>query len=233
MSDSGTSTLSKFDALLSALPAAYERRKLGKSLTKATTSVEGALPSIALLESLAPIASELIDSFDTEGREEVEKYLGHLRKAANVAMEATSQEHLAEVDATWHNIRQSCDRIKVDFLRAFKLLQKREFGSIVPLGQILMRLAETAEIGESLSSMGKLALSMEMPHTSSQLTKWKDLLHQRDLIRQQLLEMGFSDEVQLFLNAVANDQASLSDLTPGVLAWLAERKATSAFRIRL
>ncbi len=110
---------------------------------------------------------------------------------------------------------------------------RTEYTSLIPVGQLLQHIAGAEALGQELAQLGARATALASRNQTA--TAMAPDIEQLEADRRSLLarlkEVTANPEVETFITAVTQNQATLQLVTPGVLGWLSDRGALGAFKI--
>jgi hypothetical protein len=230
-----TDPLASLETMLEALPAAVDRRKLGDRLTQSlevlrtADSVIGRLTAILDLAELSgyraiPLQAELLSELQKESR------------AIGEALETAS----TDID-----LRDAVRAYETDFrplLHSVELSIRTHWGSFAAgksrplstLGELLHRIGVEPALAGRMKDCGRRGLAIgnggSLPDLAAHA---RSLLAELETIQQERASTIGRGDVGDFINALAEQRATLAMVTGEVREWLEHHDALERFRLSL
>lgn len=222
-----TDVLEEAEALLLVLPEAVSRRALGERLGQAVTALKTADHQIARMEALIATAAEIGYGKSDHQREAIEELIDcalEVGEGLEAAEEAETlrvavyeyQDSLAKAIATLERlVREHWRTVSAD-----------RFQPMIGLGTLLTAMNVANNLGGRLVACGQRGMAATGPSSAPELLATiKTLFADYDRLQgERAAEIG-DDEVGDFINALAEKKATLTMVTPKVLAWLSDHDA--------
>lgn len=224
--------LEQLEALLPELPSAVERQRLGQQLDVSAEKLRNGLQEAERLKALLDLTTLLgLDGHDHQDDVDEAREEAGAVGAALLATEDAAQ------------LKQATDRYERDFLPALKRLHRnliqrwdvvstRDFRPLIQVGEMLQRLDQGSNLGADLASCGRDATSYKPGASASEfLNKVSDLLTRREQLQERRRTNYGDGAIAAFVNALAENGASLEMVTPEVRRWLDEHGASKWLRV--
>ena len=224
--------LVELEGLLIELPSAMERQKLGQQLDVSADKLRNGVAEAERLSALLALAVLL----EIENREQLED----LDDARNEAWRVGSLL-VATEDAS--QLKEATDRYEKDFLQALKGIHRnvvqrweevvrRDFRPLIQVGAMLEKLDPSSSLGREMASCGQAPAGIQhVSNASELLTQVRDLVAKREeLQRKRRSEYG-DGAVAEFVNALAENRATLNMVTPDVRKWLDSHGASAWLKV--
>lgn len=219
--------LEQLEALLPELPSAVERQRLGQQLDISAEKLRTGLQEAERLKALLDLTTLL----GLDGHDHRDDVVEAREEAGGVGAALLATEDAAQ-------LKQATDRYERDFLPALKRLHRnliqrwdvvstRDFRPLIQVGEMLQRLDQGSDLGADLASSGRDATSYKPGASASEfLNSVSDLLTRREQLQEQRRKNYGEGAIAAFVNALAEDRASLEMVTPEVRRWLDEHDAS-------
>ncbi|MGE4201646.1 MAG: hypothetical protein AB7J86_13435 [Vulcanimicrobiota bacterium] len=154
------------------------------------------------------------------------------------ACKADTADALDELARELSKIGEWAKEMQSYLLAAWQRRVKTEFGPAGHLGRVLQELADAPDLREVAEMMTEVGAEgakcgARLPVNEEQRRRFARLRAERDEAYALLAASGAADDVVEFLQAVAEDRATLEQVTPGVFGWLREKGAGGRFRVGL
>lgn len=224
--------LVELEGLLVELPSAMERQRLGQQLDVSADKLRNGVAEAERLSALLALAVLL----EIENREQLED----LDDARNEAWRIGSLL-VATEDAS--QLKEATDRYEKDFLQALKGIHRnvvhrweevvrRDFRPLIQVGAMLEKLDPSSSLGREMASCGQAPAGIQYVSNASELlTQVRDLVAKREeLQRKRRSEYG-DGAVAEFVNALAENRATLNMVTPDVRRWLDSHGASAWLKV--
>lgn len=226
--------LAELEHLLTDLPTAVEQRKFGENLGKATTSLASAAERVKRIEALREIATRL--DYASESRR-AEKLSDVLELAWDVGNQLEESADVTALDKAVFAYEQDLNRelngLDRDLRARWDDIVHRQFRSLIPIGDLLDRLLGQSDLGSKMAKCGREAIAVQDGARASEfLATIQQLFADYEALQaERENELGDGD-VALFINALANEQATLQHVTDEVWAWLEEHGSLDVLKVR-
>jgi len=230
--------LDDIELAIPTLTLLVERRNLGQALEVACLRIEDQSILLDRLEQLVSTSDLVAEHLQGAQREAVQSHLQVMWSIGANSSRAESREDLESITREVPALKERMREIERFLLAAWQQRTQDEFAAAESLGSVLKEISD----GETLRLIGEMMLhaskqgiacSKVLPVSLGSREQFNKAIEERDAAYALLTDSGADAEVVNFLNAVAKEKASLSDVTPAVFTWLQERKATQRFRVNL
>lgn len=220
------------EALLPALPAAIDARRMGGELGKASLSLRNADRQIERIEALFDLATLIGFGDGPQGA-----FVSELRDAACETGEALQE---AETPAALEKAIAGYDRDLSTHLSAldrsigqhWRTVTARKFESLVAVGNLLGRINADSDLGRRLAACGTGARNVpEGMGGRPLLDRVTQLMEERKQLEARRREELGEGEVADFVNALSENRATLEMVTGTVRDWLEEHHAVDKLKV--
>ena len=219
-----TDPLVEAEELLEQLPEAVSRRTLGERLRQAVTELRTADNQIQRMTALIKTAE--LTSYGTLAHQQ--KILAEMIETAQdvgkALQDAEDAETLRSAVYEYSNILKQCVAILDQSIREhWHSVAGERYQSLIGLGELLCSMNVANNLGTRLSACGQKALTSGRAGSAMDLHSAIFALSEEYNVLQaeRAAEIG-DDEVGDFINALADQQATLAMVTPKVQSWLEE-----------
>lgn len=229
-----TDALERLEDLAPRIAAARKSLAFGAAAARARVPVEQAPRHALLLARLVQCAQDLDGLNDAALRQ---RLLGAIDKAENVGDSLETAETADDLEAVavdYPAVNAALSQVIERLRNHWSQLVARDFVDLAAVGQLLSKIAGAEAIGRELVEISTAAQTLANSDPSAdKLAEGAPALR---LKRAQTLDamqaFTHEPEVDRFLEAVTRQEATLDMVTPKVMAWLTDKGALSAFRVR-
>lgn len=228
-----TDVLLQLEGSIERIVPAKQARRLGSILEKVTEKTADVERQGQRCQALVTMAAAL-DGFRTpkvandarSAIEAVKTTASDLNTAADVDGLDQVLEGLVEMANALKDFDQSVRNVWAERSRS-------EYVSLIPIGRLLQHISGAETLGQDLAQLGSRAMALaEKPQQATAMApEIAQLEADRAILLARLKEVTANPEVETFVTAVTRGQATLELVTPGVLRWLGDRAALSAFKV--
>jgi hypothetical protein len=225
--------LEEAETVLAQLPDAVARRKLGERLGEAVTVLKNADAQIVRIGALLDTVAILGYGKVPEQRDVIDEMLDAARHVGKSLEEADDSESLR---IAVFDYKDSLNKAIVALERAIHELWRTEamakFHPLIVLGELLTAINVANNLGSRLVECGKAGLaSINIGVATERLLKIRQLLaDHKKLHEERSNELG-NDELSEFINALADNRATLAMVTTKVHAWLTDHDALGSLGV--
>lgn len=231
---SDVDALVELEALLGKLPAAIESRRLGDGLTKAKNKLHDSDRLVDRIEALLELANEIgLDETNPHSEMIEEVRFSALDVGKNLESAGTAADLDKAISRYERELTTEVTQLKRGVSQHWRSVIERQFTPMLSVGTLLDRINPVSDLGKQLN-----ACATEARSTSDSLDGRALLDHVRRLLqlRERLQarrrdELGDGD-VADFVNALAEDRATLAMVTPSVRSWLNENDALDRLKVK-
>lgn len=226
--------LSELEGYLGDLPAAIDSRRLGDGLQRASTVLRTSERQVDRVVALLELAGEIGFGETKQQAEMVEE----VRDAAYDAGDALERAEtpldldkaLACYERDFGNLLNNLDR---NMGQHWRSVVARQFEPMIAIGSLLGRIDADSDLGPKLAACGSDArASADGPGGRALSDRARRLLGEREALQaRRRVELGEGD-VAMFVNALAEDRATLDMVTDEVSAWLEENHARNKLKVK-
>lgn len=226
-------TLVALEGLLEELPDAADRRRLGDRLSQSMEVLRGADHQIGRLTAILDLANST--GFGVGGIQR--ETLMDLKEGACAVGEAL------ETASTDDDLRDAIFQYEKEFQRTlgsteravrqhWASLASDSFRSLIPLGELLARIGVAPDLGRRLADCGRRALApSDVGPVADLATRARSLLAEREALQVERADTIGAGDVGAFINALAEQRATLAMVTEDVRAWLKKNDALDRFSL--
>lgn len=228
--------LSTLASLSGAIEEAKATRKLGFSISAAIQAATQAQPALERLRHMNGFVALTAPTLSSDERQALKAHLRTLRATGMAIAESNDAVAVQEVTRLLtQDLARDTSSIQAALSAGWKRLIEREFGVTGRLGRVLNQLPETKVLGSKMILLHQKAEALSNSLETAQRLKkeFTQLQKAKDEANASLKQLGTGVDVIAFLLAVANQQATVGNLTPQVRSWLTERQALDLFKISL
>lgn len=224
--------LVELEGLLNDLPSAIERQKLGNQLDVSAEKLRSGIAEADRLSALLALANLL----QLENKEQLADFDDARNEARRIGKVLVAAEDASE-------LKETTDRYERDFLFALRGIHRhvvqrweevvrREFRPLIQVGEMLEKLDPSSRLGKEMAACGRAAVSFQqVSNTSEFLTHVRVLVSKRDEL-QRIRRSDYGDgAIAEFVNALAENRATLEMITPDVRTWLDSHGASVWLRV--
>lgn len=226
--------LIELEALVPAMAAGVQARKLQTSLGRAAEKLGDIPRQAARFEALVEAALALGASEDVMARRSLLAAAEEADEIGELLERARTPEDLQYATEDLPKLSQALKSLDTVVRQLWRNLVQIEFQSLVAVGDLLGRIERTRDLGARLREVGEQALALaERNAPAEQLAPEIQALRQRRAaLDAELHQLTDNPEVDAFLAAVTRDAATLRHVTEAVVDWLERNNALDAFAVR-
>lgn len=229
-----TDILLELEALEPKIAGAKRSQAFGAAAGKARIPVEQAPKHAALLERLLSCAHHLDALGDAVLRQRFETAIDKAEEVGGALEEAADAADLEAAAHDYPMVANALVRV-VDGLKVqWSQIVARDFADLPAVGTLLAKIPGAEAIGGDLSAIGEEAQALADGDPSAEVLSERApaLRERRTRTLEAMSAFTGEPEVDAFLAAVTRQQATLAMVTPMVWAWLKDKGALDAFRVR-
>ena len=231
---SDVDVLADLEAILPDVPAALATRRLGDTLTQSSAKLRNADHQIDRIEAVLELATEIHFGEAGPQREMVEEVRDAAFEAGEALEKAESADALAKAVYAYENdLNRALSNLDRNLVNHWRALASRQFEPMIAIGNLLSRIDADSDLGARLAACGNSARSIaDGVGGRALLIEVRKLLAEQAQLQQRRREELGDGDVATFVNALAEDRATLATLTPTVTAWLGENHALDKLKVR-
>ena len=225
--------LAEAEVLLTELPGAVVRRKLGERLTKAVIALKTADHQIARIKALLEL-SQVVDFGKTPDQRVALEVMKECASDIGASLEEAEEEE--ELRSAIYEYEKSLPAALSALERAvreqWRAVAADRFQPLIGIGELLKPLNVSNNLGGRLADCGRKGMTAaNISSVIDLLNTVRGLLADLDALQaERAAEIG-DDEVGDFINALAERRATLAMVTRKVHDWLEEHGALDSLRI--
>ena len=225
--------LTALEAMLPDLPDAVDRRRLGDRLSQSVEALKtadyhvGRLNAVLDLAELtqfgaAPPQSEMLSALREEAYE-----VGDALETA--ATDGDLRDAMYEYERGFQKSLASADQA---IRTHWASLAANKFRSLVPLGDLLQRIGVAPDLARRLQDCGRRGQAPSNVGPLADLaSRARALLSELETLQAERADAIGEGEVGDFVNALAEQRATLTHVTDGVRHWLEKNEALPRFSV--
>jgi hypothetical protein len=224
------------EELVEKIPAAKQSRSLGSILDKALQAAKDSEQHIHRLEELCEFTKLVMNYLEESDKALIIDKLTELAQIGQITKRAAEIDQLDEIRGKLRDVVPSTiETVERRFSSSWQSHIVSEFSTLGHLGEVLSMIPETTALGQEMAAIHLEAQSIakDLKSYDKQEPKYRELMTNRDMLHDRLKHLGAGKEVVDFLLAVADEKASLADVTSTVQEWLTGRDALGQFRVGL
>ncbi len=213
------------------LPAAVAGVRLGDRANRLLERFSDAGRQDRRLKALAEFAVVLDGRSDPHINSQVQRVLATASEASEVMGDVRDETTLEDAADEYRNYIQSLATFEVSLKSLWTQVIQRQFRPLGSVGSLLQAFPGARGLGEK---MAQAAAEAERHHQSAVvelLPKAKALLKQREALVQEQQVVAGNPKVAAFLQALADNRATLDLLEPEVLEWLGGQGALTSLKV--
>lgn len=220
------------EALLTELPDAVVRRKLGERLAKAVTALRSADHQIARMTALLEL-SQILEFGKTAEQHAALKEMKECATDIGASLEdAANEEELRSAVYEYENsLPKAISAVERAVRERWRSVAADRFQPLIAIGDLLTSMNASNNLGTRLADCGRRGLSAANGSITDVQSTVRALLGELATLQaERAAEIG-DDEVGEFINALAEKRATLAIVTPKVHDWLEEHHALERLTI--
>jgi hypothetical protein len=226
--------LEDLESLLPALPQAVERRKLGDRLNKAVDALRTAPQQIARLEALFALADEIEFARQPQNAETLNDAKFDAAALGNDLSTFQDAEKLRSAISHYDDsfVKNTLPALDRAIRSHWRTIVADRFKSLAGVGDLLAKIEGTATLGKRMIDCSLRAQRSADGGTAPDLlNQVRQLLLELENLRAEQASALTEGAIGTFLQAAAEQRATLLLVTPEVRTWLEENNALEKFRV--
>ena len=226
--------LSQLEALLEELPTALENQSLGEELSRTVQTLQTAEQLTLRISALLGIV-ELLDYDSDVQTEYVEDVQDEARKVGMMLEQAETAEDLKLASSRYKNeLNTAIINLDRDLRQHWRNFVSQEFRPLIDVGEMLRHLGGQDDLATELMNCGRTANEFQPgSDTTSFLEKVGSLVAKRDQLQHRRKAAFGEGEVASFINALAENRATLEMVSTEVRSWLEEKGSLNRLRVTI
>lgn len=225
--------LSKLAELMPSIAPAIERTRFGAGLADLRTIETDADTIVSDFAAALAVSGKTRFAERSDHREQLENVVLTAADLSRLLLAASDDRDLAKAKASIDELKKSCQLLFRSIRGHTETWVDREFGPLRTYGELLQKIPYTEMLGKAYQQCHQEALlakaSRGLKDLNQIVVKVCDVKDALDAQRKALSEIpGVGD----FLNAIAENRATLADLTPDVLKWLVSTGSLTTFSVQ-
>jgi hypothetical protein len=223
--------LADLEALLDHLPAAVDRRRLGDRLTRSLDRIRNVPHNADRLAAAMELAQATGYSEVAQQAELLDEVRDEAFSVGEKLEEACSDETLRDAVDDYEAFLKSLSNLDRGLRLHWSVVAGQRYRPLISLGMLLQRTLVAPELGERLAACGQRAAAGGEATLRDLLAKAKSVAAEHETLQSESGGLFSGGEIGAFIEAVADQRATLSHITPAVLAWLTEKNALDRFSL--
>ncbi len=236
MPDAGIGdSLERLESLLDLIQEAKDRHRLGDALEAALRAVNDAEGAVSRLEQLAEFTALAGRHLDSSDWAQCHHLLISVKDTGLHLCQASDAPTLRDAAIKTSQLAGQISQVDGFVRRGWKAKIAYAFGPTTRLGGVLREIAETRQLGSEMQALMHRAeqLGASADDAERSTGEFTALAAERDRAKDRLVELGAGANVVDFLLAVADQSATLANVTAEVRGWLEDRNALERFKVGL
>lgn len=228
-----TDQLAQLEEMLPTLGPALERRRIGESLGRTLAKLADADRLANRLRAVLQIAEEIRFGEEAQQGDELRDLVREARAFADDLQNAATPDDLTFICNNYPNFSKSVAIVDRQIRVHWRYVAERDFRPLVAIGDLLQRLGVASDLGRRLRKCGEEALeNRDATPAEALLQSITRVRKTRSELDQERRSVTNDSEVDRFLTAIAEGNATLTLVTEGVRDWLARNRALDRFGVR-
>lgn len=226
--------LIELERLLEDLPSALENQSLGEELYRTAEVMRSAEHQAHRISALLSVGVLL--SYGSEIQTEyLEDVKDEARKVGLMLEQAESAEDLKLAAARYKNeLNSAVSNLDRDLRQHWKSFVVQEFRPLIDVGEMLRGLGGQDDLARELTNCGRKANEFQPgSDTISFLENVRSFVVQRDRLQLQRKAVFGEGAIASFINALAENCATLDMVSDEVRSWLDEKGSTNRLRVTI
>lgn len=224
--------LEELESLLPRIGPAIERSRLGHSLVDAAEKLKDFPRHLRRLIAVIDIARETEFGITGSQATPLREVLREADLLADELQTVADSDALRVVSASYSDFVKSLNNFERQLREHWTRTADREFTPLVTIGELLERLGVAVDLARRMITCGRDAQSFGSKDAPDLREAILAVRRRRSELNRERSALTGNIEVDTFLDALANQRATLIDVTDGVRAWLASNDALSRFGVR-
>ncbi|MCU0834309.1 MAG: hypothetical protein MUC77_07720 [Chromatiaceae bacterium] len=227
--------LERLESLLGRIEEEKKRRRLGGALDAAVRAAKSAESAIARMDQLAGFTVLVSGFLDQLDKDQCRRLLSATKEVGQFLSCATDVETLWDAANRVSQLPGQIDQLDQLMRRGWKAKIDEAFSATGRLGGVLREIPETRQLGAEMEALIRRAeqLGSSLEDAEQSAKEFDVLTTDRDRTKDKLAELGAGEGVVEFLLAVAEQAATLANVTAEVQGWLDDRNALERFKVGL
>ncbi|PDQ20116.1 hypothetical protein CN311_15985 [Mesorhizobium sanjuanii] len=226
-------TLLDLEELLPQLGEAVRQRLLGDTLDSVTEKLRDAERQIDRLEAVLELAGETAFVSDPGQAKALQDLRGEANNLAKELQCAETSADLQDLPGSYQECTKSLANVERQLRTHWRRLAEQEFRPLISIGTLLERLGVAVDLGHRLVACGEEAVNVRDSIAAAELRDTIVALRaQRLNLDRERIAVTREPEVDEFLAALGNQQATLRLVTPRVREWLEKSGTLDRFDVR-
>jgi hypothetical protein len=227
-----SAALEQLETLLPELPSAVERRQIGESLGKTAEAIKDSTRQIQRLIAVVEIARETGFNSDRNQAAALNDLIDASKDAAEMMLRAETADQLRSVQEAYRDFNLALVQVDRQLRPHWRRVVERDFTPLSAIGSLLGRIDSTSNLGQRLIACGREAEQISDRIAAEALRDAIVRLRQeREKLEAERISVTKEPEVDEFLNALAEGDATLQLVTERVYSWLKKNGALDRFKI--
>lgn len=230
-----TDALDELERLLPELKPSLERRRWGESLWRVVDALRESDRHVRRFKAILEIARETDFSAEPRQAEALSELMDAAELAADGMLKAANADDLKIVQDDYTEFTKTMAKTDRDSIRPhWARIVERDFKPLFAIGALLEKIEGVSDLGRRLVACGREADNSlaRTPSIEALRDEIRRLREDRAALEAERASLTNEPEVDAFLNALAESQATLRIVTGAVRDWLDRNGALDSFSIR-
>ncbi len=224
--------LEELEKLLAGLPAAVQRRQIGESLGKTAEALKDSTYQIQRFAAVLEIARATDFESDSNQAAALHDLVEASSDAAGLMLKAETPDQLRSVQDAYKDFFTALVQVDRQLRPHWRQIVERDFAPLSAIGSLLESIDKNSNLGHRLITCGRQAEQLSERIAAEALRDAIVRLNrEREKLEAERNSMTKDPEIDNFLNALAEGDATLQMVTERVHNWLKKYGALDRFAI--
>jgi hypothetical protein len=219
------------------LASSIEKKRLGDSINKAAQAYLEKKTNLELLFNFKPLISLLKERPDLVSgkKHNLNQNLQKIIAKAEYIISITTTQQVNDFRHDLNDLCRDIDLIKQELKPVWEGLITNEFYFYYNLCNVLRKCNINPDLTRNLGNITEsgIRLKVNFPPTESKVNEFKELNNSLKLILENLPDYNIDQEKINFLLAVAENRATISNISSSIFNWLKSENALELFKLSL
>jgi hypothetical protein len=227
------SALDRLEKMLPLIGPAVKRSRFGAGLAKLSDISEFAEETLSNFEACLHVATITRFANRPERVELIESVVVEAEELSRVLLTAQDERDVDKAKALQTDLRKSYEHLFRSLRGHVEVWVNENFLSLKAYAELLTRIPQTTDLGRAMERCCQDAAQIKSARNAlNMLQSVDDVCRQREALNVQREALNKISGVGGFLSALAEQRATLADISPEVMEWLVETNALSAFSVQ-
>lgn len=226
--------LIELERLLEDLPTALENQSLGEELSRTVEELSSAERQIHRIFALLSIGKVLLYNSEIQ-TEYLEDVKDEARKVGLMLEQAETAEDLKLASARYKNeLNSAVSNLDRDLRQHWRSFVVQRFRPLIDVGEMLRSLGGQDDLARELTNCGRKANEFQPgSDTISFLENVRSFVVQHEQLQLQRKAAFGEGAIASFIDALAENRATLDMVSDDVRSWLDEKRSTNRLRVTI